>query len=684
MEIGSSGPAWEPLEAAREMKMDLVPSNPANADVALVNPPFGSIFMPSIQLGLLKALCARDGVAVDDIYLNLHFAHELGVRLYNAVSWYTGPQMGEWLFGESAFGSAARGREYAARFGSLLSAMSRSNGTSVDALLRLRQQTIPQLVHDSARALTRYRVVGFSSTFQQNVATLALARAIKALRPEVIIVAGGSNMHGVMGEEMFRAFDCLDCVVTGEADHIVGPLFRSLLEGKVAPPFDGVLARATGAGGAPQHTAGGKYPMYPGNMDDLPLPAYATYFDTMRRLGFLDSELGYPIAIPFESSRGCWWGAKNHCTFCGLNTVGMTFRAKSAARVVEEVQALQRAHGIDRFDATDNIIARDSDGALLDGFARLPRKADFFYEIKSNIGPRDAARLAAAGVRRVQPGIESFSTHVLQLMNKGVGGLFNVNALRWLSTFGVGALYNILYGFPEETPEDYRDQLARITHIVHLPPPAGVGKIRLDRFSPNFEREELRRQFHDVQPAESYAYLYPPSVDLERAAYHFEGVAPGAATAETLQPLFKAVDAWKAAWGQGRYLTVPFPPVPADRPQLGYEPIPTGGGWVLDGRQRARGVEHIRLNASGAGLLESFLFRPTPVSQALERLVAAGHRENDLLESLAQLEARGVLLIEGNLGLGLPVLDADAPLVRQHLSNAAPLDRQRRVALPVL
>ncbi len=340
-----------------------------SAEIALVNPPFGAIFTPSIQLGLLKALCARGGIPVDDIYANVDFAQKLGVQLYNAVCWMIGPQVGEWLFGECAFGAAVPAQPYVDRFRDVLIPMTRATGSSLSDLLYIRQTEIPRLVAETARTLAQYRVVGFSTTFQQNVAALALARAIKAIRSDVIIVFGGSNVHGVMGEELFRAFDALDYVVTGEADHIVVPLFRSLLEADRSVVFDGVLSRHGPAG------AQAKYPAFPGQLDSLPVPDYTSYFTAMRRAGLLDVDLGHPIAIPFESSRGCWWGAKNHCTFCGLNTVGMAFRAKSPARVVEELETLQRAHGIDRFEATDNIIARDNDGALLAQLSQMARES---------------------------------------------------------------------------------------------------------------------------------------------------------------------------------------------------------------------------------------------------------------------------------------------------------------------
>jgi radical SAM superfamily enzyme YgiQ (UPF0313 family) len=64
----------------------------------------------------------------------------------------------------------------------------------------------------------------------------------------------------------------------------------------------------------------------------------------------------HQVWIPFESARGCWWGAKHHCTFCGLNGSAMRFRAKSPQRVLSELADLARRHHSFRFEAVDNIL----------------------------------------------------------------------------------------------------------------------------------------------------------------------------------------------------------------------------------------------------------------------------------------------------------------------------------------
>ena len=62
------------------------------------------------------------------------------------------------------------------------------------------------------------------------------------------------------------------------------------------------------------------------------------------------------MGIPFESARGCWWGQKHHCVFCGLNGSTMRFRAKSPDRVFAELVHQARRYRSFRFEAVDNIL----------------------------------------------------------------------------------------------------------------------------------------------------------------------------------------------------------------------------------------------------------------------------------------------------------------------------------------
>jgi hypothetical protein len=147
----------------------------------------------------------------------------------------------------------------------------------------------------------------------------------------------------------------------------------------------------------------------------------------------------------------------------------------------------------------------------------------------------------------MQPGIESLSTHVLQLMRKGITAIQNVRLLKWATYYGITTPWNVITGFPGERTEDYERQLATMRLIPHLQPPVTVGRLSLERFSPYFTEAE-QQGFREVRPEQSYACIYPPHLRHERIAYFFAYEAPNTLPDEAHTPLGEYVRWWKEAW----------------------------------------------------------------------------------------------------------------------------------------
>src|SRR5262249_43301243 len=120
------------------------------------------------------------------------------------------------------------------------------------------------------------------------------------------------------------------------------------------------------------------------------------------------------------------------------------------------------------------------------------------------------------------PGIESFSRRVLRLMRKGTTPLQNVQLLKWCLEFGIRPSFNVLYGFPDEHPADYAQMLDLMRGLIHLPPPHGTGRLRLDRFSPHYD-QAAQFGIRDVRPLAVYRHLYPlRESELSELAYFFD------------------------------------------------------------------------------------------------------------------------------------------------------------------
>jgi len=224
----------------------------------------------------------------------------------------------------------------------------------------------------------------------------------------------------------------------------------------------------------------------------------------------------------FETSRGCWWGAKSHCTFCGLNGGTMAFRSKSPRRALDELEQLVDRWQLPTVEAVDNILDMKYFSDMLPALAHAHRPLQIFYEVKSNLSRAQVKTLSEAGVNRIQPGIESLSDHVLKLMRKGTTALRNIQLLKWSQEFNILVEWNILYGFPGETPEDYQRILEYLPAIRFLRPPCAAGPIRLDRFSP-YHNSASEFGLINVRPMNTYRYLYPfDDASLAQIAYYFD------------------------------------------------------------------------------------------------------------------------------------------------------------------
>jgi ribosomal peptide maturation radical SAM protein 1 len=527
------------------MEHDPVQPDPsvAGCRVALVCMPFASGQRPSIQIGLITAVAEQAGFEVDAFHFNLDLAAQLSPALYENFCEHRGHLTGEWMFAPAAFRSSAPSDEasYFRAFPGELE-WARQLGKDEAFLVDLRQRVLPGFIENCLTAVdwSRYRVVGFSSVFQQSVACLALARRIKECHPNVAIVFGGANMEGEMGREYARAFPFIDYTVSGEGDHVFPALLRSLEgNGHAAPLPGGVVTASNGV-------ISGSQAAPVNDLDASPIPNYRPYFERAIQLGLLPHyKAGW--MIPFESSRGCWWGEKQHCTFCGLNGLGMAFRAKSPQRVLEELSELARRHSICSFEAVDNILDIHY---IQNFFAKIEEaKLDyrFFYEVKVNLTRSQIKALYRGGVRNIQPGIESMSTPILRLMRKGCTMLQNVRLLKWCLYYGIRVGWNLLSGFPGETEADCQKQIEILRCIEHLEPPSGCTRIWLERFSPYYTDRQTFPVFN-VRPLASYRYVYPEHVNLDRAAYFFDYEMGDTLEAGAYADVETFVAEWQQSW----------------------------------------------------------------------------------------------------------------------------------------
>ncbi|ADZ70543.1 RiPP maturation radical SAM C-methyltransferase [Polymorphum gilvum] len=399
-----------------------------------------------------------------------------------------------------------------------------------------------------------YDVVGFSIIFDtQKLPSAALARLLKRREPGLKVLFGGTGCDGDMAAALLEAFPEVDAVMTGDADRTIAAGVRHLA-GEPVPAPANLLTRAA------QHTTPAQIHIDAAELEARARPRYDGYIAQRAASPYAHT---HDLTLLFEGSRGCWWGDKRHCKFCGIRTVQEGFRQRSPQAVLDEIVALYDAHRPYLLYATDAILSREHMFALLPELARLRRETGraikLFFEVKSNLTRADVALLADAGVVAVQPGIESFSDAMLRRTDKGASGIRQLAALKWLCAYGIDTIYGLLVGTPGETPDDLRALIALCGRIRHLQPPVSVNALGLHRFSPYFDAPEAHG-ITNVRPFRlSEAAYRVPAPLLMRLSYELDYDLPARTDPEHIaltEELRTAVTEWTVAHAGGERLTV--------------------------------------------------------------------------------------------------------------------------------
>jgi ribosomal peptide maturation radical SAM protein 1 len=605
--------------------------------------PFKDLRHPPIQLGILKACLVRASISVRCHCLELAFMehlHRATASLPDAERFTIDDyqevahrdfivHLGDWIFKVPPYAPSSPADEaYLARVRDDLPEVAVTNAIRM-------KKWVPSFLDAAADDILADRpaIVGFSTVFQQNIPSLVLAKMLKERDPSVTIVFGGDNCDGPMGAALHESFPWVDIVVRGEGERVFPEVVRDVLAHRPLRPQPGLCYRGDGGSIAvPMETSPGLC------MDEVPVPIYDEFFDRLDQSP-LKEELSPQIAILFESSRGCWWGQKAHCTFCGLNGSTMAFRSKRADDVAREILEMASRYKCLDFVAVDDIIDMGHVRDLLPLLSAAGCDLNLFYETKANLKKAHLQAFHSAGVTVVQPGIESLSTPILKLMRKGVTALQNVRLLKWCAEIGITPEWNLLYGFPGEAPEEYERMAALIPQLVHFEPP-NLCSVAVQRFSPYFDTPQ-QLGLEITGPGWFYPFLYSiPPESLANLAYDFEHrFLDGRDPESYIGPTAEAVTRWRevgsAAAGSLSYRRGPDFLIVHDR-RPGFD----------EANYRFDGVEAAIYLGCDAGA--------TPADLHAQVTAADGELSvEDIADYLNELVESGLMYREGNRYLSL-------------------------------
>jgi hypothetical protein len=365
------------------------------------------------------------------------------------------------------------------------------------------------------------RLIGFSCSHYQLSGSLVLCSRIKDTNPDILTVFGGKDCTGAFADDFMREAEFVDFTGTSECEITV----ESLLDHISNPgnQFYNVIYRD-------KNRKIKRSPTRPNvAINSLPFPEYDFEAFPIRK-----SE----IILPIEFGRGCPW---KRCSFCPDESYNILCQAKSPERVSSEIAYYQSiSDDLRNYFILDSDALKDRESIIQISRCLESRNLNFIYaEFRAEKMDRDVLRAVlhfGNWVSHFQIGIETFSDRMLQMMNKGVTVLKNVEVLKSAAELGVPVQFNLFTCFPGMTEVDVKENLRvmdRIMHILvrdtiqifpgefYLPADSPIF-LNTDQFRLTKSNESIFSSIFDDFSMPSYSnYPYPYQFENDEEQYRF-------------------------------------------------------------------------------------------------------------------------------------------------------------------
>ena len=305
-------------------------------------------------------------------------------------------------------------------------------------------------------------IVGITCHTPARKKSLAVARMVKSINKNAIVVMGGAH-PSIMYQQLLEHYNAVDIVIRGEGEIALLEISQGIDLDKI----DGIVYRDVA------RIIKNAERRYVENLDILPLPAWDLIADTLweypstfpKELRYQNGiDLSYGPRVPVIYSRGC----KGHCDFCSSWWIWKKWRYRSAKNMVDELEWLYESFNIRHFCFFDDCLTMDKQATidLCDEIVKRCLHIAFYANTRADcIDFEILEKLKQAGCYNIAYGIETASPTLLSRMNKenDVHTAETAVALTKRAGLFPGVLIVVGYvGETEETVDETIDFLQRI------------------------------------------------------------------------------------------------------------------------------------------------------------------------------------------------------------------------------
>ena len=281
-----------------------------------------------------------------------------------------------------------------------------------------------------------------TATIEEDMEAFRIARE---LNPNVITIAKGAHFLSCKSEELEKdIYKVIDYALSGEAEFIIGDLFKSIENGTSDDMVSGIFYWNDEKTQVLKTEAA----KFRDDLDSLPFPAR----DLMNNKLYVRPDTGKSMAT-ISVSRGC----PSSCIYCLTPAVsGKKVRKRSYLNIVDEIQECVEKHSIKEFFFKADTFTIDKQWVTEVCEEILRRGLKVSWGANSRVKPLDAETLKLmrkAGCWLVAFGIESGSEESLKKMKKGATKDEARQAISWAKEAGLRVYAYYLFGFPWENRE---------------------------------------------------------------------------------------------------------------------------------------------------------------------------------------------------------------------------------------
>jgi radical SAM superfamily enzyme YgiQ (UPF0313 family) len=284
-------------------------------------------------------------------------------------------------------------------------------------------------------------------TFKNAVKFAGISKRIKP----VPVVLGG--IHATIAPEEALQESVIDIAVVGEGESTARELFLEL--SKRAPALDLVNGICFKRGGNMVRTA---MRQFIGDLDSIPFPDRKLLKNPE---AYMPPDAQTLPAMTVITSRGC----PGSCTFCCTKHIfSKSFRMRSVANIIAEIEELVRRHGVREIHIADDIFTLNKKRAL--EFCEEIKKRKFGVGFQFMNGLRadcvDRQILTALkeiGIKTVGFGVESGNDAILKRIKKNISLETTRNAFKLSKELGFETWAFLIFGLPGETEDTIRETI---------------------------------------------------------------------------------------------------------------------------------------------------------------------------------------------------------------------------------